>query len=113
MIDDYSFGRIKVNGQAYTADIMIIDGRVVGSWWRKTGHRVELDDIGEILAARPEVLVIGQGKPGLMKVTDALEKELREKKIRLISQNTSRAVQTFNRLTAEGCRVCGGFHLTC
>ena len=114
MIDDYSFGRIKVNGRVYTADIMIIiDGRVVDTWWRKDGHRVEVDDIGEILAARPEVLVVGQGKPGLMKVSDGLKKELQKTKIRLIEENTPQAIQTFNRLTAEGCRVCGGFHLTC
>jgi hypothetical protein len=113
MIDDYSFGRIKVNGRIYTSDIMIIDGRVVDSWWRKAGHRVEFDDIEEILAARPEVLVIGQGKPGLMKVSDGLRKELQKNKIRLIEENTPQAVQTFNRLDADGCRVCAGFHLTC
>ena len=113
MIDDYSFGRITVNGRFYTSDIMIIDGRVIDSWWRKTGHRVEVDDVREILAARPEVFVVGQGKPGLMKAADDLKKELDKNKIRLIEESTPLAVQTFNRLTAEGCRVCGGFHLTC
>lgn len=113
MIDDYSFGRMNINDRDYTADILIINGRVVDSWWRKAGHRVELDDIEEILAARPEVLVIGQGKPGLMKVSDGLRKELQKNKIRLIEENTPQAVQTFNRLISEGCRVCAGFHLTC
>jgi hypothetical protein len=45
MIEKYSFGKIVVNGVAYTNDIKIVKGRVVSDWWRKRGHSVDIEDI--------------------------------------------------------------------
>lgn len=113
MIEAFSFGNIVVKGKTYTDDIKIIQGKVVPTWWRKSGHRVDIDDIRDIIEAMPEILVLGKGKPGMMKSTPSLCQFLKEKNIELIEEKTSKAINTFNRLFKEGKNVCAGFHLTC
>ncbi len=113
MIEQYAFGKIVVSGAAYSSDLKIINGQVVSGWWRKAGHFVDIDDVADILAARPQYMVIGMGKPGLMKATGALRKEFERLGVELVEQPTATAVQTFNRLHDAGKIVCAGFHLTC
>lgn len=112
-IEDFSFGRIVVDGVAYSNDIKIIGGRVFAGWWRKSGHKVEIEDVQEMIAARPEVLVIGKGNPGLMQTSASLRKLLKDNEIELIEEKTVKAVQTFNRLFKTGKTVYAGFHVGC
>jgi hypothetical protein len=113
MIEQFSFGKIIVNGVSYTSDIKIIQGKVIPEWWRKSGHRVDVDDIKDILKSKPDILVIGKGKPGLMKSSRSLRAFLKDNEIELIEEKTSKAVQTFNRLLKEGKDVSAGFHVSC
>lgn len=113
MIDKYSFGKIVVNGTPYNDDIKIIQGTVVSTWWRNRGHRVELNDIKDIIETNPSVLVLGKGQFGLMKSTRSLREFLQKNDIDLIEEKTSKAIMIFNRLFKEGKNVCAGFHLSC
>ena len=113
MISDYSFGRIVVEGKVYNDDIKIVAGRLVPDWWRKRGHSVDLEDVQDILEARPDILVIGKGQPGYMRTTRALRDYLEAHGITLVEVPTAEAVRTFNRLFNEGKQVAGGFHVTC
>ena len=113
MITDYSFGRIVANGQTCNSDIKIVQGTLVPDWWRKSGHTVEVEDVQDALATELEILVIGQGQPGYMRIADSLRQHLSEKNIKLIEEPTAKAIETFNRLVKEGRRVAGGFHVGC
>lgn len=114
MIDKYESGRwIQIKGEIFHHDVKIIGNAVVGNWWRKEGHRLDASDIEDILDFRPEVLVIGTGYAGQMKVPSNTRTVLAGSGIRLEADETSRAVLTFNRLREAGCRVAGAFHLTC
>ena len=113
MIDKYSFGNIIVNETTYKDDIKIIRGKVVSPWRRNRSHKVDLNDIKDIIEAKPGVLVLGKGQPGLMKSTRSLREFLQKKDVDLIEEKTSKAVKTFNRLVIEGKNVCAGFHLSC
>ena len=112
-IDDVAFGKIVVDGTAYNTDVKIVGGTVIADWWRRSGHRVEIEDIRDILRAAPEVLVIGMGNPGLMKATVALRRHLENEGIALVEETTDAAAKTFNRLSAEKRAVAGGFHVGC
>lgn len=112
-IENFSFGNIVVNGITYTDDIKIIRGSVIPTWWRKSGHQVNIDDIQDIIEAKPNILVLGKGKPGMMKSTRSLCEFLKQNNIELIEEKTSKAIKTFNRLFKQGKNVCAGFHLTC
>lgn len=113
MIEDYSFGRIKIQGQNYTQDVKILPGQVQHPWWRKSGHQVEISDVQDILQENPEVLVLGKGSPGLMQSTPSLANELQKRGIELIELPSQEAASRFNELSSQGKRVCAGFHLTC
>ena len=112
MIDEYGFGRITVDGREYRTDVRILPDRVLDSWWRQEGHRLCLEDLEEAIACRPEALVIGQGKPGLLKVPPELTEELRRRGIEVFVAPTERAVAEYNRLCG-GKKTVAALHLTC
>ena len=113
MITDFSFGKIVVNGKTYSDDIKIVHGQVISDWWRKSGHRVDVEDVADILESGPDILIIGKGSPGLMKTSTHLRERLADKNIKLIEKKTSKAIEVFNKLFQEGRKVAGGFHITC
>lgn len=114
MIDQYETGRcIHIKGQIFRHDVKIIGEEVQGNWWRKQGHRLDPADIQDIIDAHPEILVIGTGYAGRMKVPDATRAALTDSGIRIEAEETGRAVLTFNRLHDSGYKVAGAFHLTC
>ncbi len=113
MIDSYSFGSIVVEGKRYTHDIIVFPGKVKEEWWRKEGHSLSLEDLEEVIEFSPEILVVGTGYFGVMKVPEEVKEALERKGISVIVEKTKQAVETFNRLLKEGKKVVGAFHLTC
>ena len=113
MITDFSFGKIVVNGKTYTDDIKIVRGQVISDWWRKRGHRVDVEDIADILESEPDTVVIGKGSPGLMKTSNHLRESLVTNNIVLIEKKTPKAIEVFNKLFQEGRKVAAGFHISC
>jgi len=106
---------IIIKGKRYTSDVIIFPDRVLANWWRSEGHRLYVDDLKEVLNAepQPEVLVVGTGYSGLMKVSHEVEEVLRSSGIKVIGQPTKRACRTFNELLKSGRRAVAAFHLTC
>jgi len=115
LIDSYKFGTIVINGKGYTSDVIIFPDRVLDGWWRKEGHNLYVEDLKEVLNAepKPEVLVVGTGYSGFMKVSNEVVEELRSRRIKIMAQPTKQACQTFNELLKSGRRVVAAFHLTC
>ncbi|MGE5301141.1 MAG: Mth938-like domain-containing protein [Acidobacteriota bacterium] len=111
-IDDYAFGKIVIDGQSYTSDVIIYPDRVDASWWRKEGHTLREADLSDILAEAPEILVIGTGFSGVMQVPEQTANFLKSKGIGVYIEKTGRAVQLFNEKKAAG-KIIGAFHLTC
>ena len=62
---------------------------------------------------RPEILVIGKGAAGCMKVPPVLVEELKAEGIEVMLANTKEAIAIFNEKTIQGRKVIGAFHLTC
>ncbi len=111
-IESYRFGRMVVDGTAHTRDLILLPDRVIGNWWRKEGHRLIPDDLEPVLEAAPEVLVVGTGAFGRMKVTEEARRVLEAAGIDLVVANTGEAVQRYNDLRGRK-RTAGAFHLTC
>lgn len=111
-IQNYRFGSIIIDGQRYSSDVIIYPDRVDDRWWRKEGHLLQVEDLEEVIQARPEVLVVGTGNPGLMEVLPETQEYLQAQGIELIVQPTDQAWQTYNRLSSSR-RVVAAFHLTC
>ncbi|EMS80043.1 Mth938-like domain-containing protein [Desulfotignum phosphitoxidans] len=114
MINSYSFGKMTVNGKEFRKDLMILpDGSVLSPWIRKSGHRLTLEDLKPVLETDAEILVIGTGKPGLMRPHATLVQDLQEKGITAMVMSSKKAAEKYNALagTAKGVAAC--FHLTC
>jgi hypothetical protein len=111
-IEHYSFGKITIEGKTYTSDMIIYPGKVNASWWRKQGHNLEIADLVDVLAAQPEVLVVGTGAMGLMKVPKETISHLESKGIEVHVVRTGEAVELFNKLQKDKI-VIAAFHLTC
>ncbi|MBN1799671.1 MAG: hypothetical protein JW822_13935 [Spirochaetales bacterium] len=112
MIDAYSFGQIKVDGRTYRSDVIIYPEKINSFWWRKEGHNLGLDDLKEVIDYRPEMLIIGQGKLGVMKVRPEVRRQMLKKGIHLFIARTTQAVQKYNEL-AHTKKVVAALHLTC
>lgn len=113
MIESYEFGHIVINGRTYTADVIVLPDRVLSSWWRQEGHELAIADLDEIIAAQPDVLVVGTGYSGLMRILPETEAYLTDQNIQLIAERTADACRTYNRLLSAGRNVVAAFHLTC
>jgi hypothetical protein len=111
-IDSYSFGEMIIDGKRFGSDLIIYPEKVDASWWRREGHRLQVEDLTGALAARPEVLIIGTGYSGLMKVPDEVRNEVLKKNIELHIEKSSRAAELFNSLKTKR-RTIAAFHLTC
>ena len=112
IIDSYQFGLVVVNGKRYSSDIIIFPDRVRGDWWKKRGHQLCLDDIAEVIAENPEVLVVGTGASGLVKVLPEVKQSLEAQGIKLIAEPTNEACNIYNQL-CHSQRVVAALHLTC
>ena len=108
-IETYRFGHLVVDGQIYTKDVIILPDQVLGGWWRQEGHAVRSDDLAAVLEADLEILIVGQGASGRMRVTSEVEQALQVANIQLIAQSTKRACQTYNQMREQR-RVAAALH---
>ena len=111
-IEAYNFGRIVIDGRAYHQDVLILPEQVKDDWWRQQSHLLQLQDVQEALAAGIEVLVVGTGMPGRMRVDKALEDHLRQQHIELVVLPTREACTHFNQLAGSR-KAAAALHLTC
>lgn len=112
MIESYRFGRMAIDGRFFTADLIILPNRILTNWWRKEGHLLCLDDLGEALKENPEALVIGTGALGMLKIEEEVRNYLREQKIEFLPAKTKKALVLFNEWAPRR-KTVGAFHLTC
>lgn len=111
-IEYYSFGTITIDDKTFTSDLIIYPDKIDHSWWRKEGHLLQIDDLGEVLKENPEVIIIGTGYSGIMKVNKDLIDFLESRGIEVIVEKTSQAVKIFNEVSPLK-KTIACLHLTC
>jgi hypothetical protein len=111
-VDDYQFGRIVVDGQTYTADIIIFPDHVQSDWWREEGHSLTVGDLGMVFIAKPSLLIIGLGASSRMHIPDETLEAIRNFGIQLTALPTREACALYNEVK-DGEFVIAGLHLTC
>jgi hypothetical protein len=112
MIDSYGFGQIVINGKTYTSDVIIYPNKVDSSWWRKEGHELGIEDLKDVLEQNPDMIIVGTGYSGIMKVLPETKKLIESKKIKLVIEDTRRAWQSYNEFSKKQ-KVIAMLHLTC
>lgn len=113
MIEEYEFGKIKIDGKKYDNDVIIFPDRVESNWWRKNGHNLCMEDLESVEDYGPDMLVIGKGASGLMSVSTGLIHNLEQQGIQVEVYKTRKAAEKFNKYLEEDKDAVGAFHLTC
>jgi len=113
-INSYGFGRIRIDGVDYSKDLILLRDVVLSPWWRAAGgHVYAAEDLGELLAAAPEVVVLGTGFFGRVKVSRETISAFADAGSELVVETTANAVAEYNRVAADGRDVAAALHLTC
>lgn len=111
MIDEFTIGSFTIAGRKYLGDLKLIDGKV--RYWQDRHKQIlRLKDIGQLLDAQPDTILIGTGCSGLLQIPDEVLRVIRMAHIHLIVQKTPDACKTYNKLLAEKHRVAAIFQAT-
>lgn len=110
-IEGYDFGRIVVDGNEQTRDLIVLPGRVVTNWWRAEGHKLVLADLDEVLEELPAHLVVGTGAYGQMRPDPETVEQLRKRGVEVEALRTGEAVRRYGELDPR--RTAAALHLTC
>jgi hypothetical protein len=110
-LQDYSFGRIVVDGEEHERDLIVLPGRVVANWWRRNGHSLALEDLREVEDELPEKLLVGTGAHGRLQPSAAVLEELERRGVDVEVLHTGDAVRRYGELDAR--RTAAALHLTC
>lgn len=96
-IDQYKFGIIRINGISHYNDVIIFPEYIIVPWYREKSHQCSFKDFEPILVNPPELLIIGTGFFGFMKVETKLVSFLLEKGIlKVLIKTTKEACKDYN-----------------
>jgi hypothetical protein len=110
-IEGYRFGRIVVDGEEQTRDVIVLPDRVVTNWWRADGHRLVLADLDDVLEELPAHLLVGTGAYGELRPDPEALEQLRERGLEVEALPTGEAVRRYLELDPR--RTAAALHLTC
>lgn len=110
-IDSYDFGEITIDGKKYGKDVIITPSEVK-SWWRIKGHEVCAEDLKLLETEDFELLVIGTGYYGAVKVLSEVEGWVKRRGADLIVLPTKEACDLYNKESKKK-KVVAALHLTC
>jgi hypothetical protein len=110
-LESYTFGRIVVDGEEHTDDLIVLPDRVVRNWWRKEGHSLAIDDLEEVQDELPERLIVGCGAHGRLEPGPGVIEALQERGIEVETHRTAEAVRRYGESDAQ--RTAAALHLTC
>ena len=121
-IDKVEWGKIEINGKKY-GQVLIIGDQVIERDSEKlhqlfdTTHKIGDWEVEELFNNSPEVIVIGTGWAGVLKISEELIRQLAEKSeklgVELKILKTPKAVKEYNQLAEEGKKVNALIHTTC
>ena len=112
MIDSFVFGSFVVDGKKFDSNISIINS-VAKQARYLDGHLLVESDFDKLIAAKPEIIIIGTGASGVVRVQEEIRQLIESNGIRLIIERTGDACDTFNDLVSKGRKVCAFLHNTC
>ncbi|MCK5707952.1 MAG: hypothetical protein KAI43_09880 [Candidatus Aureabacteria bacterium] len=60
-IENYSFGKMTIDGKTFISDLLIVNESILPEWWRAQGHGLSMNDIVCILQINIKTFVLGCG----------------------------------------------------
>lgn len=109
-VDSSYFGSIIIDGKKFNSDVIVSWNGEIKE--RQSSHDFTKSEFQDILMRDPEIVVIGTGTAGLMKVDPSIEVLAKVEGIELIARQTPQATEEFNKY-AKRKKVVAIFHVTC
>lgn len=110
MINSTEFGSITIDAKTYNHDVWIFaDGRIEK---RTKNHLFEEGELDLLAKDNPEIIVIGTGQSGIMRVSVDAKEKAEQIGIKLIAEITPAAIKKYNEL-AKKKKVAAAMHITC
>lgn len=110
-LEEYSFGRLTVDGQEQRRDLIVLPDRVVSNWSRREGHSLAMADLDEVVDELPERLVLGVGAHSQLRPDPAVIAALERRGVQVECLPTDAAVRRYGE--REERRTAAALHLTC
>ncbi|MFZ5365894.1 MAG: MTH938/NDUFAF3 family protein [Patescibacteria group bacterium] len=117
-IDSCGWGNIVVNGRQYH-EVLIVREKVEPRDDERlekelgTDHLIGGWEQELLMRGNPEVIIIGTGQAGVLKVLEEVKEKLVNSGAEIKILLTPQAVSEFNRLASEGKKVNALIHTTC
>ncbi len=109
-INSFSFGSLTIDRKKYEDDMVIHwDGEITP---RESSHTFSKNELIDLLLKGPEIVIVGTGTGGCVKIEKEAEKFARLKNIEFIVKKTPEAVEEFNKLSKNK-KVIAVIHVTC
>ena len=109
-IDSVIFGEIKIDGKDYYSDVIV--------WWDghvkliAKNHILNINALGKVIKRNPDIIIIGTGLRGMVKIDPEVKMVCENSKVTLYSDPTKKAIEMYNGMIARQKRVAGIFHIT-
>lgn len=116
--DSSWFGGVKVNGKSY-GDVLVVGEEIEARDDPRldqelgTDHLIGNWEVEKLLSNHPEVVVIGSGTAGDLRVTEEIREKFKKAGVELRVLATPQAIEEFNRLYSQGKKVNILVHTTC
>jgi hypothetical protein len=112
-IDSTSFGQIVIGGKTYRHDVIITSAGKLKEGRTAVRHVVGRDEFFQLVFERPDVVLIGTGQYGALRVAGEVTRWAKKAGVELIALPTPQAIERFNELSQAGKRVAAYLHVTC
>lgn len=117
-IDSTKFGEIVIDGEKY-GQVLVIGGAVFERDEEKlrelfgTTHQIGNWEIEALLQENPEIVIVGTGQEGVLKVEKDFLEQMEKAKVEVITAITPKAIEIYNEKAEESKRVNALIHTTC
>ena len=117
-IDKVEWGTIEINGKKY-GQVLIVGEQVFERDSEKlhqlfgTTHKIGDWEIEKLFSGNPELIIIGTGWVGVLKISEELRAKSEKLMMELKILETPKAMEEYNRLVEQGKRVNALIHTTC
>ncbi len=105
------FGELVVDGKIYYSDMIV--------WWDgelefvPKNHVLGMEIFSMMLRKKPDIIVVGTGQQGCVRVSDEVRHRAIDKKIRVFEDKSGNAAEMFSCLAGAGKKVVAYIHTTC
>lgn len=113
-----SFGQVIINGQTW-GDVLVVGDEVEARDDPRlerelgTDHLIGDWEVEKLLSNQPELIIIGTGTAGTLRVRPAVKEKMKKAGVKLIIATTPLAIEEYNSQVKMNKKVNALIHATC